>query len=109
MAQAPAIILFQIENGKFIKKTKYIKFRVHFWYKTIKRTFLSLYLSFSFIEPYRIYRFNPHLSNHFCRASINQFLFIDRNDKGHLSVSAGVWLWYDSADIVMINKYEIST
>ena len=50
----------------------------------------SVYLSYRF---YRIYRFKWHLSNRFYRCSINRFFFIDRNDKGHLSTSAGAWVW----------------
>ena len=45
---------------------------------------------FSFIESFRIYHFEGQYPYRSYQASANQFLFIDQNDKGHLSVSAGV-------------------
>ena len=51
---------------------------------------------FSFIVQYRFYRFEAHLLNHFYWPSMNQFFFIDQNDKGHLSVSAGACIWAET-------------
>ena len=49
--------------------------------------------NFSFIDSFIEKRFDEcHLSNHNYRALINRVLFNDQNDKGRLSVSAGLCL-----------------
>ena len=56
-----------------------------------KRQFCTLFGPLSFIEPYRFYHFNPHLSNRFYRALINELSITVPNGHGHLSTSAGVY------------------
>ena len=76
------------------KLSIYIKFRVHFWYKTIKRSFLGVtpwfnYWIVSNLPKILINSENVRIEPY--RRSINRLLLIDRNDKGNLSISAGIW------------------
>ena len=54
-----------------------------------KRTIWTIFRANLSYRFYGIYRFKCLLSNRFYRRSINQFFFINGNDNGHLSTSAG--------------------
>ena len=67
-----------------------------------------------FIKPYRINHFLRQYPYPSYRASINRFLFIDQNDKGHLSVSPGVCMglgnWRTERSLYLIhNKRKAET
>ena len=91
------MVIYHFVSNLGLKTIQTGKFTVLYWIwgpfliKTINKGLFKAFLPFSFFVPYRFYHFEAHLSNHFYRPSINWFFFIDQNDKGHLSVSAGVW------------------
>ena len=82
--QTPAILSFQIENGKFINLSDKKQ------YKTIKRSFLRQFLSFYLLYFMVLYRFKMDLSYRLYRALIKISLLTVQNDKGHLLTSIGV-------------------
>ena len=97
------IFVFRIKNEKKEKRKNEFHDNIY-----VKRVTPTVCFPHTGINPsaWHAYTEAPaDLLNRSNRASINRFLFIDQNDKGHVSASAGVclYLWQNEAKKVSIN------